>query len=112
MNGRSRGRPFSFMPSTIADSIAKHLGHPGLVDELARLDPSALTSLLLEVHKRQAEKRDFLDVRRQAETAAAVASCNVDARALAAAERAFHEVAVGFDAVDVAPVQPLGLCAL
>ncbi len=101
------------MPSTseIARGVASRLGDAALVDKLAGLKPSELTSLLLAVLAEQARARPFAELRRHFERAPATQPCDVDGRALARAERLLHEAAPGFDAVELAPVAPLGLCA-
>ena len=96
----------------IARSIAKGLGDAALVDKLAALKPSELSSLMLAVLRAQAARRSFADVRRQFDESAAAQPSTTDARVLAVIERRFYECAPAFAAVDVAPVLPLGVCAL
>ncbi|MDX6516473.1 MAG: hypothetical protein QOH73_2139 [Gaiellaceae bacterium] len=90
--------------------IERETGLPGLVDTLAeRLAPTDLRSLLLEVQRRRAEVRTPAELLRQYTTDRFVQPAPGDPlRSLAIEQLAFALLPTGYEALDVAPVAPLG----
>jgi hypothetical protein len=110
-------------PSTedIARSVARALGDEALVDKLAALKPSELTSLLLAVHRAQAERRTFPSSSAQFARDELFRPSVANARALRTVEDALivalddaeqRAPGSGFELIELAPVAPLGLAAL
>jgi hypothetical protein len=79
-----------------------------LADHLAG---NELTSLLLHGLRRRAQRRSFAEVGEQALRLAMSQASAVDARRLHALDGALFAAAAGFDAVELAPVNPLGATA-
>ncbi len=101
------------MASKIIDRIQAKSGMPQLLEWLAeRLPLSDLQSLLLEVYRRRAGSQTPAGVLARAARAGLVAPSDVDARLLHRVERCAFEAADGFDAVELAPVLPLGCHAV
>ena len=92
------------------ERIEREAGLPGLVDALSeRLEPADLRSLLLEVERRRAARRTPAELLRQYATDRFVQAAPVDPRrALALEELAFSLLPAGYEAVDLAPLAPLG----
>jgi hypothetical protein len=90
--------------------IEREAGLPGLVDALAnRLEPADLRSLLLEVERRRTAKRSPAELLRQYARDPFVRPWRGDAlRAAAVEQLAFARLPSGYQAVDVAPLAPLG----
>ncbi|MDX6503926.1 MAG: hypothetical protein QOE29_1051 [Gaiellaceae bacterium] len=90
--------------------IERDVGLPGLVEALAeRLAPTDLRSLLLEVESRRAGARTPAELLRQYATDRFVQPSPGDPlRSLAIEQLAFTLLPAGYEAVDVAPVAPLG----
>src|SRR5258708_5158232 len=93
------------MPSRIVGRIAAETGVPDLADRLARLSPSDLNSLLLEIFRTRPVTP--ADLMRAASPLTAPSA--VDPRVMNAFDRTAFSVARGFDALDLSPVDPLGL---
>src|SRR6185295_10032128 len=91
--------------SPILTRIAAQTGVPDLFDRLARLAPSDLNSLLLELFR--ARSTSPAEIIRHA--TALTAPCAVDARILHEFDRAAFETAAEFTALDLSPVDPLGV---
>ena len=91
--------------SPILARIAAQIGIPDLYDRLARLSPSDLNSLLLELFRARATSP--AELIRRATTLSA--PCVVDARILHDFDRAAFETAAEFTALDLSPVDPIGL---
>jgi ribosomal protein S18 acetylase RimI-like enzyme len=103
--------------ATDEDPIARRVGRAldagEVVDGLARgLAPSDLQSLLLHVFRRRSANRKPADLLAQYERAPFVRPSAVDARTLGDLERAALACAPGFEAVELAPVAPLGINAV
>ncbi|HWE31134.1 MAG TPA: hypothetical protein VHB97_24165, partial [Polyangia bacterium] len=92
---------------SIAARIARDLGAPDLVDTLAALPASELTSLLLEVTRRRT--RTPADLLAQYARDRAVQPTADDPRALLAVEAHAFAAAEAFAPVTLSPVAPLGL---
>src|SRR6266567_1033103 len=90
--------------------VVGELGGAGLLDVLAdELPGSDLTTLLLEVFRRRAERLSPADVLRRYRSDRFVAPATVDFAALRRAEDAMlGELPGGFETVVLAPVLPLG----
>src|SRR5258708_3208883 len=93
------------MPSRMLGRIAAETGVPDLADRLARLSPSDLNSLLLEIFRTRPVTA--ADLMRAAKPLTAPSA--VDARVMNEFDRAAFSVARAFDALDLSPVDPLGL---
>jgi hypothetical protein len=97
------------MTSKIVERIQAQSDMPRLFDLLAdNLPLSDLQSLLLEVCRRRARRQTPSGVLTRAARGGLVAPSDVDARLLHRVERCAFEAAVGFDAVELAPVLPFG----
>jgi hypothetical protein len=96
--------------SKILERLQQKAGVPGLLDALTeRLSPSELTSLMLEVYRRQARKRTPAQVLADYEQDRFVLPSRVDAQRLLEWERvALSSLPEGFEPVELAPVCPLG----
>jgi hypothetical protein len=94
----------------IAASVARAAGAPGLVDTLATLDGSALSSLLLDVFRARAARVAPADLLAAAGRAMHTPS-SADARLLNRFDAAALGAAAGFEAHELAPTVPLGATA-
>jgi hypothetical protein len=89
--------------------VLREAGDPALADKLARLSGTALTTLLLEVLRRQASRLSAADVMRRYGTDRFVAPAAMDFAALRRAEDGMlAALPAGFDVLTLAPVLPLG----
>jgi hypothetical protein len=91
--------------SKIVARIAAEAGVPDLDDRLARLSPSDLNSLLLEILARR--ERTPAEILRA--VTPLTAPCAIDARAMHVFDDAAFGAASDFEAVEVSPVAPLGM---
>ncbi len=98
--------------SKIVERIARALGVPDLDGKLARLAPSDLQSLLLEVARARAAAVTPADLLAQLERAPLLAPSTADARVLHAFDDAALAAAPAFEAVALAPATPFGACRL
>lgn len=90
--------------------VERKLGVAGLADRLADdLSGSELTSLLLAVTRRRSRSITPADLLAAAGRDATVTPSDVDARLLHRVTGAFLAAAEGFEAVELAPVAPVGL---
>jgi hypothetical protein len=98
----------------LLERIARDAGVPELVDVLAeKLSPTDLQSLLLEVAKRRAAARTPADLVRQYKEDRFVRPSKADPRMLLAiARHAFASVPARYAPVELAPIAPLGTCAV
>jgi hypothetical protein len=96
-------------PRRIAARVARGLGDEALVDKLAALPASELTSLLLEVFRRRSGGRSAAALAAQYARGGAVTPSPTDARLTAEVEQHAFAAAAGFEAVALSPVAPLGL---
>jgi hypothetical protein len=94
----------------IAAAVARELGVPELPERLAALDASPLGSLLLAVFRARAERTTPTPLRAAYERAGLHHPSSVDARLMHRADRAAYEAALGFEALELSPVAPLGAC--
>ncbi|WP_437782434.1 hypothetical protein [Sorangium sp. So ce1097] len=88
--------------------------HPGRpLDRLLAEDlpGNDLTTLLLHCLRQRALRRSFADVLEHAERAPMTHASTADARRILAFDAAAFAAAAGFEAVDLAPVEPLGAAA-
>ena len=94
----------------ILERLQRKVGIPGLLDALTeRLSPSELTSLMLEVYRRQARKRTPAQVLSNYEHDRFVRPSRVDAPRLLEWEQvALSSLPDGFEPVELAPVCPIG----
>lgn len=93
----------------IVERVERKLGHPGLLDALAALPPTDVTSLLLALARRQADAVTPAGLLRAHRSNRLVHPSPLDPRALRACERRLLElVPSAFQVVDLAPVAPLG----
>ncbi|WP_437298228.1 hypothetical protein [Sorangium sp. So ce426] len=100
------------LSSRIARRAAEaHAGQP--LDRLLAEDlpGNELTTLLLHCLRRRALRRGFADVLDHAERAPMTHASTADARRLHALDAAAYAAAAGFEAVDLAPIGPLGATA-
>lgn len=96
----------------IAERAAREHADRRLDELLAdKLPGNALTSLLVHVMRRRALARSWADVLAHAERTAATHPSSADARRLHALEGAFFDAARAFQAVALAPVEPIGTSA-
>ncbi len=94
----------------IVSRIARALAGDEVVDGLARrLPPTDLQSLMLHVYRERSARRLPAELLAQYERAAMVQPSTVNPRLLAGVERLAFECAAAFEAVELAPVAPLGL---
>ncbi len=99
--------------TAILRRIATKLGMPDAAEALAsRINGAELKSLLLHVMRERARHRSAPALLRQIETDDTLAPSSVDQRQFLAVDRHAFAAAAGFDAVDLAPVQPLGTAAV
>jgi hypothetical protein len=96
----------------IAARVAAQLGAPDLVDRLAALPASELTSLLLAVARARAAALTPAELLAQAERTALVRPTAADPRQLRAFDARALDAALGFEAVELAPVAPFGVDAV
>src|SRR4051794_22005309 len=94
------------------DRIEREAGVPGLARVLAGLAPSDLRSLLLEVMRAHAARRDPASLLAQYARDATVAPEASDARVLHRLNGLALDAASGFEAIELAPIAPLGLNAV
>jgi hypothetical protein len=89
--------------------VLREAGDPALADTLAGLSGTALTTLLLEVLRRQAARLSAADVMRRYGSDRFVAPAAVDFAALRRAEDGMlAALPAGFEVLTLAPVLPLG----
>ncbi len=97
------------MASKIVERIEAQSGQTGLADLLAQgLPGSDLQSLLLEVFRARAAGQTPAGVLARATRGGLTAASDVDSRSLHLVEGCAYEAAREFEAVELAPVQPLG----
>ena len=90
--------------------IARKLADGDAVDGLARrLPPTDLQSLMLHVYRTRTAKRSPSDILAQYERSLMLKPSAADPRALIEVERMALESAAAFEAVDIAPIAPLGV---
>src|SRR5262245_34055615 len=90
----------------IARGIAASRGHPGLLDALASLSPSELSSVLMHALRRVAREREMPELR--AVHAPMFGPSSADPRVLNRIDRAAYAASERFEPIDLAPVMPLG----
>lgn len=101
------------MADGVLDRIARSAGVPELPDVLAeRIPATDLTPLLLHAYRRRSARRSPADLMAQREHDATVAPAEVDARDLNALDRLAFDAADQFQALELAPVCPLGTNAV
>jgi hypothetical protein len=94
----------------IVARVARALDAGEVVDGLARrLPPSDLQSLLLHVFRERSARRTPADLLAQYERTPALRPSAVGARSLRDLESAAFDCAAGFEAVELAPVAPIGV---
>jgi ribosomal protein S18 acetylase RimI-like enzyme len=94
----------------IVARVARALEAGDVVEGLARrLPPSDLQSLLLHVFRERSARRTPADLLAQYERTPALRPSAVGARALRDLESAAFESAAGFEAIELAPVAPVGV---
>ncbi|MDA0179421.1 hypothetical protein OJ997_03865 [Solirubrobacter phytolaccae] len=98
--------------SELLARIERDAGLPGLAEALAAMAPSALRSVLLEATSGQAARRDPAGLLAQAGRDGTVRPEASDARVLHALDGHALDAARGFEAVELAPVAPLGTNAV
>ena len=93
----------------IVERVERALGHPGLIDALAALPPTDVTSFLLALARRRADAVTPAGLVRAHASNRLVQPSPLDPRALRACElRLLELVPAAFEIVDLAPVTPLG----
>jgi hypothetical protein len=98
----------------VDDPILKRISHqtgmPDLVDALgSRIPPTDLQSLLLAVARQRSVRRTPADLLRQYGRDRTVAPAAADGRTLARLATMALDAAPEFDAIELSPVEPLGL---
>jgi len=98
----------------IIERIARETGIGNLVEALSeQLSPTDLQSLLIEVYKRRTEALKPRDLLSQYERNRFVQLAQVSPAAMIEFDRlAFKLLPPGFEAVELAPVTPLGTCSV
>ena len=90
--------------------ISRTLGGGDAVEGLVRrLPPTDLQSLMLHVYRKRSAKRSPSEILAQYERALMLKPSTADPRALIEVERLALESAAAFEAVDLAPIAPLGV---
>jgi hypothetical protein len=93
----------------IVERVERALGHPGLIDALAALPPTDVTSFLLALARRRADAVTPAGLVRAHASNRLVQPSPLDPRALRACElRLLELVPAAFEIVNLAPVTPLG----
>jgi hypothetical protein len=101
------------MDERILKRIDRAAGVDDLAGALERLAPTDLQSLLLEVHRRRAGRLAPKDVLRQYEESRFVAPAGASpSRLLELERRALSLLPPGYEALELAPVAPLGTAAV
>jgi hypothetical protein len=100
------------MGSPIARRVAREVGVPDLLERLARVPPSDLQSLLLELTRLRAARRRLPDVVAQYGRDPTVRAGRIHPAALGRLVVAGFDSAAGYEALDLAPVEPLGVNSL
>lgn len=98
--------------SDLLARIEREAGGRGLTEALAAMSPSDLRSVLLETMRAQAARRDPGVLLAQAARDATVAPEATDARVLHSLDGHALAAARGFEAIELAPVSPLGTNAV
>jgi hypothetical protein len=99
--------------SDLLGRIGREAGVPGIAEVLAeRVSPADLRSLLLHVYRAHAARRQPAALMAQYERDATVAPAAADARTLHALDGLAFNAAEGFEALELAPVEPLGTNAV
>jgi hypothetical protein len=97
----------------IIGRIARKLAEGDAVDGLTQSLPTTdLQSLMLHVYRERGARRTPAELLEQYERRAMVQSKSFDVRLLLDVERAAFEQAAAFEAIDLAPVAPLGINAV
>ena len=90
--------------------IARELADGDAVEGLVRrLPPTDLQSLMLHVYRKRSARRSPSEILAQYERALMLQPSAADPRALIEVERLAFESAYAFEAVDLAPIAPLGI---
>jgi hypothetical protein len=98
------------MDSPAIRRVCRQVGVPDLVERLSeRVSPSDLQALMLELARRRAARRTPAGLMAQYERDRTVRPGGVDARALGRLVSAAFDAAPGYEAVELAPVEPAGL---
>ncbi|HEU4408947.1 MAG TPA: hypothetical protein VFS43_27050 [Polyangiaceae bacterium] len=114
--GAARGAATGDATARLAALAARRAAaaHPGrpldalLADDLGGND---LKTLVMHALRRRARRRSFADLRAELGRLAMAHASEADARRLHAFDGAFFAAAAGFEAIELAPVQPLGASA-
>lgn len=97
---------------SVLTRVLRTLGGPGVLDDLARLPGSDLTTLLLALMRRRADAVSGPDVLRRYRSDRFVAPVEVPFAELRSVEdRLLGALPPAFDVVGLAPVVPLGTCS-
>ena len=100
------------MPSKIIDNILKKTGTPDLLEVLSdSLNSGELQSLLLEVFSRKTAEIDPAKLLRNYKENRFVGPSEVLVSRILAFDQMAYDAASGFQALELAPVAPLGSCA-
>jgi hypothetical protein len=94
----------------IIGRISRTLGEGDAIEGLTqRLSPSDLQSLMLHVYQRRSAQRSPAEILAHYDRSLMVRPSGADPRALVELERIALEAAAEFEAIDLAPVAPLGV---
>jgi hypothetical protein len=98
----------------IVTRVARELAEGEVIDGLSRrLVPSDLQSLMLHVYRQRSARRTPAELLAQYERSLLFRPTATDARALLEVERLAFESAASFEALELAPVAPIGInCVL
>src|SRR5215470_460231 len=93
----------------ILDRIARTIAVDDILERLARLPATDLQSLLLSLYRRRSAERSPAELLAQYERSAMVRPSAADARTLHSVFKVAFECASSFEAVELAPIAPLGI---
>lgn len=97
--------------SSAREWIGRGLDETALAALRVDLPATTLWSLLLDVIERRAARRSPTDLNRQWESDRFVAPAYLDQRTLLELDRELFAAAEGFEAIELSPLAPLGVCS-
>src|SRR5262249_5718519 len=97
------------MEEKIVARIASAIGVEDILERLARLPATDLQSLLLSLYRRRSAERSPADLLVQSERSGMLRPSTADSRRMSDVFRTAFECAAAFEAVELAPIAPLGI---